>query len=210
MGQMRMDAGRGSLVRATNYTSWIHVEEDIDYNVEAITGTALAEAIETRTMLTLVNRAPMVPGTLCLTFTDAASADARLTVEVRGRDGNGAHRSERISFSGVSTVQKKQTSIGYIWIDSIEPVGGIGLDALDSLNVGFDNRDLNSNTAAGLLIPGSPRSNDELTVQFVDAFTDPPALAVQGLAANFEAQLWYPALRTGNRSYRFAVHPDRC
>jgi hypothetical protein len=76
--------------------------------------------------------------------------------------------------------------------------------------VGYDNRDTGSNTGHGLVIPGSPRSDDELCVQFVDAFTDPPALAVAESDADYTKGLWYPELRTGNRSYRFIVHPDRC
>jgi hypothetical protein len=208
MGQMRSDAGRGSFVRATNQSGWIHVEEDPDYNVASVGGDALTASVGA--MLTLVNRAPMAPGTICFTFTDAAGADARLLFEVRGRDANGQHRSERLVMPAAATVAKLQSKIGYIWIDSIKLVSAINLASGDSLVVGYDNTNANGNTGAGLIIPGRPRSESELVVQFVDAFTDPPALATAQSTTDFGAQLWYPAFRTGNRSYRFVVHPDRC
>lgn len=212
MGQRRGDADEGSLVRRTNHSGWIHVEEDADYNVASIAGDAIGALITAGTAFTLVNRAPMVAGTLCLTFaTDATVATRALTVEVSGYDGDGHLRKELVSFSqAASTTTKKQTVNGYIWINSIKPIKQTVADSGDTLVIGYDNTNANSNTGAGLLVPGDPKSASEFVAQYVDAFTDPPALAATQSTFSASLGLFYPAFRTGNRSYRFILHPDRC
>lgn len=212
MGQMRKDAGAGSLVRCTNSSDWINVEEDADYNVASIAGDAIAALIAAGTAFTLVNRAPMAPGTLALTFaTDATVATRVLDIEVRGYDADGHLRSELVSFSqAASTTTVKQTANGFIWIESIKPVRQVIADTGDTLVIGFTNIDANSNPGAGLIVPGSAKSTDEFVAQYTDAYTDPPKLAVAETAYSASRRLFYPEFRTGNRSYRFVLHPDRC
>lgn len=212
MGQRRKHADEGSLVRRTNHSGWIHVEEDPDFNVASITGVAIAALVTAGTAFTLLSRAPMAAGTLCLTFaTDATVATRTMRVEVVGYDADGMLRSEVVSFSqAASTTTKKQTVYGYQWIDKIRPLSISPADSGDTLVIGFDNTNANSNPGAGLIVPGNPKSTSEFQVLTVDAFTDPPTIAAAQSTFNDEQGLFYPAFRTGNRAYRFVLHPERC
>lgn len=210
MGARRRNADEGTLVRRMNYSPWLRVEEDADYNIGSVSGTAINTAITNGTNFTLLKKALMVPGTLAFTFTDAASADATLTVEVEGYDADGQLRSELVSFSGAATVLVKQTTNAYMWLNHVKPIKASGLTGSDNLVAGYTNVDANSNPGAGIAIPGNPKAAGEMHVQYMDADTDPPATAAEESTTDFTKGIWFPEHRTGNRAYRFVFHPDRC